>query len=72
MKNNIELIHQSRNAWTINPRTRVHDNNIKRNKKKLRQEGKKICKGKSLNNSRDFSVKTVNKIRLIKNFICFP
>ncbi len=45
MKNNIELVLQSRNSWGINPRTRVHDNNIRKNKKKLRQEGKKISKG---------------------------
>lgn len=44
MKKNIELTMQSRREWTINPRTRVHDNNIKINKKKQRQEGKKIVK----------------------------
>ncbi|MCX7709125.1 MAG: hypothetical protein N2484_04680 [Clostridia bacterium] len=44
MKKNIELILQSRNSWVINPRTRVHDNKIKRNTKKLRQEGKNLTR----------------------------
>jgi hypothetical protein len=44
MKKSIELSLQSRREWTINPRTRVHDNNIRINKKKQRQEGKKIVK----------------------------
>jgi len=35
---------QHRNMWGINPRTRVHDNDIKRNIKKQRREGKKAAK----------------------------
>lgn len=30
-----------RNTWQINPRTRVHDNDIRKNKKKFRQMAKK-------------------------------
>lgn len=30
-----------RNTWQINPRTRVHDNDIRKNKKKFRQLAKK-------------------------------
>ena len=30
-----------RNTWQINPRTRVHDNDIRRNKKKQRQLAQK-------------------------------
>lgn len=30
-----------RNTWQINPRTRIHDNDIRRNKKKQRQLAQK-------------------------------
>lgn len=40
----IKLILGTRNYWTINPRTRVHDNDIRRNKKKQREEGKKMTR----------------------------
>ena len=43
-KKNIDLMLQIRNSWTINPSTRVHDNNSKKNKKKSRQQGKKIAR----------------------------
>ena len=43
-KSNLELIRGLRGSWTINPRTRVHDNNPKRNKKKQRQDANKIEK----------------------------
>ncbi|WP_214658750.1 hypothetical protein [Candidatus Formimonas warabiya] len=43
-KKKVKLVQGPRNFWTINPKTRVHDNDIKRNKKKLREEGKKIAK----------------------------
>ncbi|MEL7566242.1 MAG: hypothetical protein AAGU27_15340 [Dehalobacterium sp.] len=43
-KKKVKLVKGPRNFWTINPRPRVHDNNIKRNKKKLREEGKKMVK----------------------------
>lgn len=29
-----------RRSWNINPRTRIHDNNIKKNIKKSRQEAR--------------------------------
>ena len=41
-KGNLELMHELRGSWTINPRTRVHDNNPKRNIKKQRQDASKI------------------------------
>lgn len=44
MKKKVRFVQGPRNFWTINPKTRVHDNNIKRNKKKLREEGKKMSK----------------------------
>ncbi len=43
MKSNKELMRQMRKTWEINPRTRVHDNNIRRDKKKMRREGKKAA-----------------------------
>lgn len=33
-----------RNTWTINPVTRIHDNDLRKNKKKARQEIKKALK----------------------------
>jgi hypothetical protein len=39
----IELMKQVRNSWQMNPRTRVQENEIK-NKKKRRQEEKKLNK----------------------------
>jgi hypothetical protein len=33
----------TRTLWSINPRTRVHED-IRKNKKKLRQKGQKIVK----------------------------
>ena len=39
-KSNIELLKTIRNTWTINPRTRVAENE-KNNIKKIRQENKK-------------------------------
>jgi hypothetical protein len=35
---------KTRHTWSINPVTRVHENNPKRNKKKERQEGKLLLK----------------------------
>lgn len=43
-KSNLELMRGLRGSWTINPRTRIHDNNPKRNKKKQRQDAGKIEK----------------------------
>ena len=44
VKNNIELLGGIRQMWNINPVTRIHDKQSKRSKKKIRLEGKKICK----------------------------
>ena len=38
-----DLVNSIRKFWDINPRTRVQDNK-KKNKKKQRQEGKKVVK----------------------------
>lgn len=43
-KNNFELMKEIRGTWTLNPVTRVHDNNIKKNIKKERRQGKNLCK----------------------------
>jgi hypothetical protein len=42
-KTTLDLIKTIRNEWTINPRTRVQENELK-NKKKRRQEEKKMVK----------------------------
>lgn len=42
-KSMFEYIKEIRGTWTINPRTRIQDNNLK-NKKKRRQEEKKLIK----------------------------
>ena len=38
-----DLMKEIRGSWNINPRTRVQENELK-NKKKVRQEGKKAAK----------------------------
>jgi hypothetical protein len=43
MKSNFDYIKEIRFSWVINPRTRVQENNMK-NKKKRRQEDKKMIK----------------------------
>ncbi|OPZ93767.1 MAG: hypothetical protein BWY74_01004 [Firmicutes bacterium ADurb.Bin419] len=43
-KSNIELMKEIRGTWKLNPVTRVHDNDIKKNIKKERREGKSMCK----------------------------
>lgn len=43
-KSNFELMKEIRGTWTLNPVTRVHDNNIKKNIKKERRQGKNLCK----------------------------
>lgn len=40
-KNMLDLMKEIRRSWVINPRTRVQDNELK-NKKKRRQEVKKV------------------------------
>ncbi len=42
-KNTAEILKSIRGYWTINPRTRVQENELK-NKKKRRQEEKRIIK----------------------------
>ncbi len=42
-KSSYDYIKQIRNSWVINPRTRVKENDM-RNKKKRRQEEKKMIK----------------------------
>ena len=42
-KSTFEYIKEIRGGWIINPRTRVQDNDLK-NKKKRRQEEKKLIK----------------------------
>jgi hypothetical protein len=41
LKNNLEIIKEKRNIWTINPVIRVKENELK-NKKKRRNKGKKM------------------------------
>ena len=43
-KNNIELMKEIRGTWTLNPVTRVHDTNNKKDIKKERRQGKNFCK----------------------------
>jgi hypothetical protein len=40
----VDIMKQIRNGWNINPRTRVQENEIK-NKKKRRQEDKRVIRG---------------------------
>lgn len=45
MKSYIELVKSCRNSWgNVNPITRIHDNKLKTDKKKIRKESKKIVK----------------------------
>ena len=44
IKSTFDYIKEIRGVWSINPRTRVQENRIK-NKKKRRQEVKKLIKG---------------------------
>jgi len=44
IKSNAELAKEIRGVWNINPVTRVHDDNLKKDKKKLRLRSRKICK----------------------------
>jgi hypothetical protein len=43
-KTSLDLMKEIRTTWSINPITRVHDNDIRKSKKKLRNEGKKETK----------------------------
>jgi len=44
-KNMLDLMKEIRRSWVINPKTRVQENELK-NKKKRRQEDKKVVKEK--------------------------
>lgn len=48
-KTSLDLMKEIRTVWTMNPVTRVHDNDIRKSKKKMRSEGKKEIK-KALGN----------------------
>jgi hypothetical protein len=43
-KSSIALMLEVRKTWHINPRTRVHDNDTKKDIKKQRQNVKKSCR----------------------------
>jgi hypothetical protein len=43
-KSSLELMKEIRNTWTMNPRTRIQENELK-NKKKRRAEDRKLEKG---------------------------
>jgi len=43
-KTTTDLMKEIRGTWTIDPRTRVHDNDDRKNKKKERQENKNLAK----------------------------
>jgi len=43
-KTSLDLMREIRTTWSINPRTRVHDNDIRKSKKKMRSEGRKETK----------------------------
>ena len=43
-KTSLDLMREIRTTWTINPRTRVHDNDIRKSKKKMRSESRKVIK----------------------------
>ena len=43
-KTSLDLMREIRTTWTINPRTRVHDNDVRKSKKKMRSEGRKETK----------------------------
>lgn len=43
-KTSLDLMKEIRTTWSINPITRVHDNDIRKNKKKMRNEGRKASK----------------------------
>lgn len=39
-KSTLDLMQEIRGTWSINPRTRVHDNNERKNGKKIRQKSR--------------------------------
>jgi len=43
VKSMVDIIKEIRNTWTMNPRTRVQENELK-NKKKRRAEDKKLTR----------------------------
>lgn len=44
MKTSLELMKEVRTEWVINPVTRVHDNDSRKNIKKVRSEARKTVK----------------------------
>ena len=43
-KTSLDLMKEIRTTWSINPITRVHDNDVRKNKKKMRSSGRKETK----------------------------
>lgn len=43
-KTSLEIMKEVRNEWTMNPVTRVHDNDPRKNKKKTRSEARKTLR----------------------------
>ncbi len=50
-----ELVLEVRRSWQINPVTRVHDSEAKKDKKKQRREAKKSCRSFYKDDLQDFS-----------------
>lgn len=53
MKTSLELMKEVRSQWSINPVTRVHDNDIRKNIKKMRSESRKTVKKALSDDSRE-------------------
>jgi hypothetical protein len=43
-KTALELMQEVRNTWNINPITRVHDNDARKDRRKRREEGRKTVR----------------------------
>lgn len=52
--------HSIRNTWQINPRTRVHDNDIRKNKKKERQLAQKEVRNLLKTTQKEAALKNSN------------
>lgn len=60
-----------RNTWQINPRTRVHDNDIRKNQKKFRQMSKKELQNLMKQNQKTSPQKDwfdFNQLEVVFNF----
>lgn len=53
MKTSLELMKEVRSEWAINPVTRVHDNDTRKNIKKVRSESRKTVKKALSDDSRE-------------------